>query len=113
MTKYPIFPDDFTRMAKSEEVYLNGSKIKWDKSEKIFKYIDGVKVTKETIKPCPICGEHQTNGCDPCLGVLPGVESACCGHGVKKGYIIFSDGTKIKGEFSITKEKLPLKGKWW
>ncbi len=111
--KYPIFPNDFTRMAKGEVVYLDGNKIEWNQSKQIFMYSDGTEVRKENIKPCPMCGEHQINGCDPCLGRLPGVESACCGHGVKKGYIIFTNGIKIKGNFKATKVSFPLKGKWW
>jgi len=33
---------------------------------------------------------------DPCLGLLPGVEYACCGHGVFRGYIRFLNGTTIR-----------------
>lgn len=32
---------------------------------------------------------------DHCLGKLPGVISACCGHG-GEGYILFENGTKIR-----------------
>lgn len=34
-------------------------------------------------RPCPRCGRVPTEprGPDPCLGNLPGVEAACCGHG--------------------------------
>ncbi len=42
-------------------------------------------------KVCPICGKDQIEE-DPCLGHLPGVWSACCGHGVGKGYINFTNG---------------------
>lgn len=35
-----------------------------------------------TVKPCPECSEFpDPTGEDPCLGVLPGITSACCGHG--------------------------------
>lgn len=34
-------------------------------------------------RPCPKCGQTaEPGGADPCLGVLPGATSACCGHGV-------------------------------
>jgi hypothetical protein len=34
---------------------------------------------------------------DPCLGVLPGVSYACCGHGVaEKTYIAFENGVVIR-----------------
>lgn len=35
------------------------------------------------------------NDPDPCWGMLPGVVSACCGHGEYPGYIKFEDGTVI------------------
>ena len=35
---------------------------------------------------------------DPCLGHLPGVSFACCGHGnQEKAYIVFENGVKISG----------------
>lgn len=30
---------------------------------------------------CDHCHQPRTDGPDPCLGLLAGVESACCGHG--------------------------------
>jgi hypothetical protein len=33
---------------------------------------------------------------DPCLGELPGVKYACCGHGGKYGYIYFTNGQVIR-----------------
>lgn len=48
---------------------------------------------------CEECGERPTEqlrgGVDPCLGVLPGVISACCGHGVGRGFILFENGTMV------------------
>lgn len=39
--------------------------------------------------PCPACAELPLpGGEDPCLGVLPGVTSACCGHGRKENACI-------------------------
>jgi hypothetical protein len=32
---------------------------------------------------------------DPCLGKLPGVRFACCGHGKDYGYIVFENGTVV------------------
>lgn len=48
---------------------------------------------------CPEC--HLTRGpdrCDPCIGKLPGVLFACCGHGgqtVYQGYLLFENGVRI------------------
>lgn len=35
---------------------------------------------------------------DPCLGEIPGVVGACCGHGKKtKAYVQFEDGMTFRG----------------
>jgi len=46
---------------------------------------------------CFKCGkEPNKNGEDACLGHLPGVTAACCGHGKKEySYIHFENGVKI------------------
>jgi len=60
------------------------------------------EVTKE--RPCARCGKHSDkNGHDSCMGHLPGVTAACCGHG-KEGYICFENGTIVRGIFRITKD---------
>lgn len=39
-----------------------------------------------TERPCVKCGELPTKeGYDACLGFIPGVKSACCGHGFFTG----------------------------
>lgn len=41
----------------------------------------------ETERPCVRCEEMPTkDGHDACLGHLPNVEYACCGHGVTTRY---------------------------
>lgn len=58
---------------------------------------------------CPHC--HKRRGPDrhdPCLGQLPGVNYACCGHGGHgdtQGYISFTDGTVIRFEKLLHVEK--------
>ena len=48
-------------------------------------------------KPCPKCKLYPLpTGEDPCLGILSGVQGACCGHGVHNGYIWFDDGRRVK-----------------
>lgn len=52
-------------------------------------------------RKCPACGLRPTpEGHDPCLGTLPSVRYACCGHGLKPGYIMFVDGTVIRCQFA-------------
>jgi hypothetical protein len=42
-------------------------------------------------RPCVHCGALAgPDGPDPCLGMLPGVVAACCGHGtVDEAYVLF------------------------
>lgn len=55
----------------------------------------------EAQRPCAYCGAQWKHGTpDPCLGMLPGVDNACCGHGVEEGYISFTSGTVVRGWFS-------------
>ena len=52
-------------------------------------------------RPCKRCGKEPTlEGHDACLGELPGVKFACCGHG-KEGYVVFENGVVIKGYFEV------------
>lgn len=47
-------------------------------------------------RPCGFCGLHNTpEGHDGCLGTLPGVKNACCGHGnPNEAYIQFEDSPR-------------------
>lgn len=71
--------------------------------------INGHKITADektniTVMPCPKCGHYpDDNGNDYCLGQLPGVIHACCGHGVDEGYIMFENGVTIRGWFEVEK----------
>jgi len=51
------------------------------------------------IRPCVKCGKlFALEDVDPCLGILPGVDNACCGHGVRKNsYIRFKNGVVVSG----------------
>jgi len=47
------------------------------------------------IRPCPKCNVVVPHdGPDPCLGLLPGVLFACCGHGIHFGAVILSDSSR-------------------
>jgi len=50
-------------------------------------------------RPCGHCGKHETaEGHDACLGTLPGVSNACCGHGVRsESFISFENGITVRG----------------
>jgi len=48
-----------------------------------------------TDRPCAKCGEGPTpEGYDPCLGYVPGVTSACCGHGVEEPYVMVRESIR-------------------
>ncbi len=50
-----------------------------------------------TRKKCALCKKRYSPGLepDPCLGILPGVVNACCGHGCGDGFIIFETGVLV------------------
>lgn len=57
---------------------------------------------------CEYC--HLTCGPDehdPCVRQLPGVVEACCGHGKRFGYVVFSNGCAVYG---IQKVEHPARG---
>ncbi|MCB1711529.1 MAG: hypothetical protein KDH96_03330 [Candidatus Riesia sp.] len=57
----------------------------------------GEEVPEVPTRKCPRCNLCPTKeGHDACLGKLPGVSYACCGHGVKRGYMMFSDGKIVR-----------------
>ena len=37
---------------------------------------------------CPHCRLDMPDGPDACLGTLPGVSHACCGHGIRVAYVV-------------------------
>ena len=61
-----------------------GHPIYYDWNEKEWKYQDNGKQIDSEKRACPRCNQFQTeNGHDPCIANLPGIKSACCGHGTK------------------------------
>lgn len=55
-------------------------------------------------RPCAKCGKLWGDSMgvpdvpDPCLGRVPGVRWACCGHGVaSQAYVSFEDGRRLYG----------------
>lgn len=50
-------------------------------------------------RKCGYCNKSNTKeGHDGCIGKLPNVLNACCGHGtVEEAYIQFSDKTELRG----------------
>lgn len=52
--------------------------------------------------PCDACQERcYPDQPDACLGWVPGVSYACCGHGQGTGYFAFADGSVVRGVNSV------------
>lgn len=93
---------------------LRGHEIYWDGEARVWRYSDTREPTAETWqdRPCGHCGRQNTvEGHDGCLGTLPGVANACCGHGdVGSAYIQYPDGTVVSGIDAINEfTKLRIK----
>lgn len=52
------------------------------------------------IESCTKCGlKASQDDPDPCLGMLPGVKYACCGHGIPgQDYVVLNNGNRISLE---------------
>ena len=84
--------------------YLRGHPIEWvgDDETGRWVYSDTKEPTPTTggeMRSCKVCGQvFSFESVDPCLGVLPGVRQACCGHGVREqAAIVFRNGLIIQG----------------
>ena len=77
--------------------YDHGYPIEYDDTKKQWVYSDTREVVKNNPRLCKRCRESAApEGYDTCLGRLPGVKAACCGHGVEgEGYILFENGKRI------------------
>jgi len=67
-----------------------GHPIYWDGAD--WRYSDTGRIINHK-RPCVRCGRPPTpEGYDACLGFIPGVSSACCGHGVAERIINIEAG---------------------
>jgi len=77
-----------------------GHAICYHHDQGVWIYADSGQPVKEwKDRPCGDCGLSNTpEGHDGCLGTLPGVMNACCGHGDKSdAYIQYPSGEIISG----------------
>lgn len=66
--------------------YSRGHRVQWNGEAWVYSDTGEIDDHK---RPCVQCHQPPTvEGYDACLGYLPGVGSACCGHGVEDGYIV-------------------------
>lgn len=75
--------------------YKKGHLIHYDKNNRKWVYFDN-NTDINIDRNCKNCGRLSLDY-DECLGWLGDkVASACCGHGVEKGYIVFKDGRRFE-----------------
>lgn len=66
------------------EAYSRGHKIQFDKQRQIWVWSDTL-IEIDDSRPCKRCGSLPTpEGHDACLGEIPGLIAACCGHGIDR-----------------------------
>ncbi len=83
---------------------LRGHQIYYDGEEWRFEDTNELTVDGYQRRPCARCKKPVTKeGHDPCLGTIPNVMNACCGHGDDtEGYIQHMDGSIIRGRAAMT-----------
>jgi len=76
----------------------------WDEAAERWRYADTGEFADfdAGVRPCKNCGltfqGSNVGDPDPCLGNLPGVDNACCGHGVRENsYVRFTNGVVLTG----------------
>ena len=73
--------------------HMRGHPVQWDDAAQAWRYDDGTLAPSHggDERPCRACGvtAEGADSPDPCLGWLPGVTSACCGHGVEPAQITY------------------------
>ncbi len=54
--------------------------------------------TAGNIRACGFCCKDNQGEHDACISGLPGVDNACCGHGIKEqSYVQFTNGVELRG----------------
>ncbi|WP_426040754.1 hypothetical protein [Brevundimonas sp. TWP2-3-4b1] len=77
-----------------------------------WRYLDTQELVADSPgRACAACNQFRTSdGMDPCLGKLPGVWSACCGHGFPEvAFVVFNDDTEFRGVADLPKPEALLK----
>ena len=84
----------------SARQYLRGHEIYYDEKQQTWRFSNNdADITND--RPCKKCGKQSIDDIDFCLYALHDcdfIQSACCGHGVKKGYIKLKDGRIFREE---------------
>ena len=73
--------------------YSRGHLVYYDWNTENWRYSDNNEIVNNN-RPCKKCGCIPTkDGYDACLGYIGGALHACCGHGVKRGNIVYANKT--------------------
>lgn len=78
--------------------HLKGYPIVFDNAQWKWLWEDTGVPIDDAPRVCRRCGRSPTaEGHDACLGTLPRVKKACCGHGVPgHSYVWFTNGTQVR-----------------
>ncbi len=85
--------------------YFRGHPVVYLEGEDCERYADDLTSTVDehggsVERPCVHCGLLAApDGPDPCLGLLPDVRAACCGHGVDEPYVLVH--STIRGQQAL------------
>lgn len=85
--------------------YLRGNPIILNNGNWV--YSDTMEPTIGNLRECGQCKKPKTKeGHDWCLGELPNIMNACCGHGIESdAYIQFWDSSRVGGKNALSKIK--------
>lgn len=81
-----------------------GHGIYWCRETNVWRYVsDNIAVQHDRNRACGACQLPNTpEGHDGCIGTLPNVKNACCGHGsIREAYVQFNDNHRIEGQAAI------------
>ena len=89
-----------------------GHAIQFEENEWL--YADSQPVRDNPNRPCGHCSLPNTpEGHDGCLGTLPGVMNACCGHGAgDEAYVQFECGKILRGQ-ELFQMRVSLRSLLW
>ncbi len=81
--------------------YSRGHALRYDRELQEWQYADD-GAPHDDSRPCTVCklraepsqDPRSFFGPDPCLGYLPGVDFACCGHGIPGMEYVAADGVR-------------------
>jgi len=82
---------------------LRGHPIYWDGDQYRYQDDDTVTVGNYGQRDCGECKLlNREDGHDACLGELPGIMNACCGHGdPEEAYIQYPNGSDMRGPQAV------------